>query len=87
MKTLSCSEHVADQNHNVMILTRNGFYDCYVMEHNTSGHEHDETPYLFMFGLPVNENSLQDAVDIAIANVQNYSWLFDSEEDQQHPCS
>ena len=74
MKKLFCSEHIADPNHNVLILARNGSYDCYVSEHDDNGHE---TPFFFMFGLPISENTHAEAVDIAIANVPDYGFLFD----------
>lgn len=71
---LLCTEHRADDTHNVMILERNGNYDCYLMEHDGEGHE---TPYLFMFGLPMGQQTYSEAVDMAIANALNYRWMFD----------
>lgn len=76
MNRLFCTEHIADPTHNVMIVARNGQYDCYLMEHE-DGHE---TPYFFMFGLPTNENTFDEAVSIALANVPDYYFLCEDEE-------
>jgi len=70
---LSCSEYLVDENHSIMIVTRNGSYDCYVMEHDDNG----ETPYFFMFGLPITQQSFQDAVDEAVASAEDYYYLFE----------
>ena len=81
MKNLLCREIPVDENHNVMILFRNGCYDCYVMQHDG---EHS-TPYLYMFGQlryqPDAQNqTLDDIVETAVANAPEYYFLFDEEE-------
>ena len=73
MKKLSCSEIRIDETHNILIVTRNGSYDCYIMEHDDNG----ETPYFFMFGLPTAQQSFQDAVDEAAASAPDYYYLFE----------
>ena len=73
MKEIRCTEHVVDDEHNVLIMHRNGLYDCYIMQHIGSV----ETSFLYMFGL--NDKDLdgeQEAVDIAIANAPDYYDLF-----------
>lgn len=75
---LFCAEFKADETHNVMILVHNGCYDCYLMEHDETG----ETPYMFMFGLPIKQQSYSEAIEIAAANAKNYSWLFEDSNEE-----
>ena len=82
MKNLTCREIPVDENHNVMILFRDNCYDCYVMWHDG---EHS-TPYFYMFGQcrhqPYAENNtLDDIIDIAVANAPDYYFLCEEEEE------
>lgn len=82
MKNLLCREIPADETHNVMILFRNNCYDCYVMRQDEDG---NSTPYSYMFGQlrnqPYTKNlSLDDIIDIAVANAPEYYFLCDGEE-------
>ena len=64
-----CDEY----GHRIMILKEDGMFDCYVRRQSIDS----DTPYLFMFGLPVSENTASEAMEIAIANVPLYAFLFD----------
>ena len=73
MKEIRCIEHVVDDDHNVLVMHRNGLYECYVMEHIGD----NETPFEYMFGLSEdNVHSEQDALEIAIANAPDYYDIF-----------
>ena len=79
MKNLTCREIAIDENHNIMILYRNGQYDCYIMEHD----EYGETPYIFMFGMPCKQAksefrvTFEGIVDIVTSVAEEYFDLCD----------
>lgn len=77
MKRLFCSELCSGPNHNVLIIARNGMYDCYVMKHDNDG---GETPYFYMFGLPTKDYPFREAADIAVDNAPDYYWLCEEDE-------
>lgn len=82
MKNLTCREIPVDENHNVMILFRNGCYDCYVMRHD----EDHSTQYFYMFGLPryqpyAENETVASVIDTAIAVAPDYYFLCEEEEE------
>lgn len=56
----------------VIVMKENGFYDCYIRD--------EHTPYKFMFGLPVQQQSRSEAMAMAVANIPDYLKLLDDEE-------
>ena len=73
MKEIRCIEHAVDDEHNVLVMLRNGLYECYVMQHFNNV----ETPFLHMFGLPEESvHGEQGAIEIAVANAPDYYDMF-----------
>ena len=74
-----------DDDYTVLLLhEKTGFFDLYVKRR----YEDSETPYMFMFGLPDWQQSWQEAIDTAVANIDRYSFLFDDNDSeyQEHEC-
>ena len=46
-------------------------YDAYI--------DDGKQPMKYMFGLPVNQQSAEEAMEIAIANAPDYVYMFDEE--------
>lgn len=71
MKELRCTEHTVDNDHSVLIVEREGLYECFVGA--------KQYAFEYMFGLPVDQQSFEDACKIAIANAPDYYDLFEDE--------
>ena len=55
----------------VMLLMEDGRFDFYVRQENT--------PYNFMYGVPMDQQDFTEAFETAIANVPNYMFMFEWE--------
>lgn len=72
-RDLRCAEFRVDENHTVMILSRDKCYDSYVMWHSTDGHS--STPFMFMFGTLAGSMSYHEIVDMTITVAPDYYHL------------
>ena len=72
-KNVNCKEYKVDDNHNILVLERGDLYDFYLMEVS----EPLGTPYQYMFGLPIEQQPYEEAVEIAIANAPDYYDMFE----------
>jgi hypothetical protein len=54
-----------------LIEIESATYDAYI--------DDGKHPMKYMFGLPVNQQSAEEAMEIATANAPDYVWMFDEE--------
>lgn len=66
-----------DDGHTILMFRENKYFQCYVKRCDQDG---SETDYKFMFGLPTNENTAQEAMDIAVANAPEYDFMFEDSD-------
>lgn len=75
-KNLSGCTFPVGPHYTAMVLDMGDTYDCYVRR-NVDG---AVTAFLYMFGLPKDTTSYEEAIVLADANVPDYIDLFDQEE-------
>jgi hypothetical protein len=65
-------------NHAIMMIHEDGEFSFY-LKRRESENTHDWTPYMFMYSVPVDQDPAPEALDIAVANIDNYDFLFEDE--------
>lgn len=66
--------------HSVLVVRDGDEFECYLKRRNES------YPYMFMYSVPVKQDPVREVLDIAIANAENYDFLFEDEH-WMTPCS
>ena len=68
--------------HSVLVIRDGNEFECYLKKRDAEG----STPYMFMYGVPINQNPAREVLDIAVANADDYNFLFEDKH-WMTPCS
>lgn len=60
-------------NYSLMITEFAGDYEVYARKHKDG---EGSTPWLYMFGFPVPQQPIEEVIEMAIANLDDYEFLF-----------
>lgn len=77
---LPCIEYRYNEKYSVMVILRNGVWQCFGMKHCSDG---CETAYQYMFGLMEKHmKDIREAIETACANVEGYDDIIAGEGDE-----
>lgn len=70
------------ENYTAMVIRDGKEFECYLKKHYEDGN----TPYMFMYSVPIDQDPICEVVDTAITIAEDYDFLFEDEH-WMTPCS
>ena len=62
-----------NQNYALMITEFGGQYEVYARKQKEN---ECDTPWLYMFGFPVAQQPIEEVIDMAVCNLEDYEFMF-----------